>query len=141
MKKVNKKILFVLIISLVCITALTMMQTYAADGDECRCENHEHDGKYIEVMYKDIPDGVIAQMLYNLYGIIPEGGLPAPSRGPMCWIFGHVTSSMPIGVVEHNYYPDNPRCVERKAILVFCTRDDCYWNEVTNETSKRIVCH
>jgi len=128
MKRVNKKILFILIMSLVCMTALTMMHTYAVDED---IEE--------EITYENIPDDKAAIILKELYGI--ELDVPMLPINLLCVLTNHIKDYGSVTQYEHNYFADNPHCRVTTTYVEYCTRSGCDYFAINDRYTGRTSCH
>ncbi|MCL1858999.1 MAG: hypothetical protein FWF92_07160 [Oscillospiraceae bacterium] len=136
MKKINKKILFVLIISAICMVSLMMMQTYAADGDIHNCDEHGD----IEIVYGNIPADKVERLLNEIFGC--DDGESGPTRVNLLCVFtNHIKESGVLETTEHNAYPDAPHCKKIFTYVEYCIRGGCDYFAITDRITTRIGCH
>ena len=127
MKK-NKKVLFILAISIISATMLTVLQTTAVSDSKI--------GR-IEYSSEDIPKEKLEQIVKAIYGV---DGETEPSRNLLC-IFGHNKATGTITTTEHYYYSTYPRCKETNTRVEYCTRSGCDYFTTTGQTINRVGCH
>jgi len=131
MKKVNKKVIFILVMAMVGTFSLTMLQVAATDGDlERRCVcctvvEYDYDGM----------DAEKAEQIVNLML-----GKATPQRNILC-IFGHDKRTGTVRITEHYYYATSPRCREVSSNVEYCARSGCDYYVVKGQSTNVVFCH
>ena len=138
MKKINKKFLLILAMTIISTVMLMTLQTAAVSG-EIKLDN-------IEYYSKDISAEKLEQIIKSMYGIPAEKPI---EKGNILCIFGHSKANGKVIATEHNYYSTAPRCRETISTVEYCTRNGCDYFAVNgcdyfavlNTSYNRIVCH
>ena len=130
MKKINKKFLLILVMTIINTVMLMTLQT-AAVSREIKLDN-------IEYSSENIPAEKLEQIIKSMYGIPDEKPI---EKGNILCIFGHSKANGKVIATEHNYYSTAPRCRETHTNIEYCTRNGCDYFAVLNTSYNRIVCH
>ena len=135
MKKLNKKILFVLLVVIMSVTQIIPLQAYDIDKIENKCCCGT-DCAHTEYTYENIPDDIAERIIKSMSGEDEPG-----SRGNFFCLFGHDKQTGTIKLTEHNYYTTAPKCRETCSSVEYCVRSGCDYYVVTGQSFIRIGCH
>ena len=130
MKRLNKKIAFVLAMVMIGTLSLTMFQVSATANVEEKCICPA-----VEYTYEGM-DASKAEQIVNLMM-----GNAVPQRGNIFCIFGHDKKTGTITLTEHYYYSTDPKCKKTTSSVEYCTRDGCDYYVVTGQSINRVPCH
>ena len=133
MKKISKKIFFIVMLIIISTLTATALQTTDAEV----VKKSTLGG--IEYSYKgEISPEKAEQVVKAMFGIIDDAVIQPFSI--LC-IFGHSKEQAGIRTTEHYYYTTFPRCRETYTDVEYCTRASCNYFIITDEYSTRAVCH
>ena len=130
MKKVNRKILFMLISAIISVTMLAAVPVNAV-STVAALDN-------ITYTYEGISAEKAEQAVKTIYGI--SNGAAVQPFSILCW-FGHSTQTGMFTATEHNYYSTAPRCKQTISNVDVCTRSGCDYITVRSQTVSRVGCH
>ena len=128
MKKINKKILFILAVLLISMFSLAMIPAYAVDD----CDEHDD----VEYIFENLPDHVIKAILGE-----EDGFIGIAPYNLLCLISNHIKQEGSVNQYEHYYYSEDPKCKVTFSTVEYCTRSGCDYFWVTGQTIYRTGCH
>lgn len=120
MKTLMKKILIILIMTTIVVSALPLITNASGTKNELE---YEMEDKHCTVVFEDaIPEGKRELIAKRLLGIEVES---AETYGLMCTLFGHKYGEEGfVDVITHKVRASAPRCRSERYLVKVCTRCD-----------------
>lgn len=135
MKKLNKKILFILLIVVIGTIASQPLQAY--NNRVSHIHENKCDCEYIEYEYKNIPEEKVEKITNFILEIQDD----SPSKSNIFCIFGHDIQTGIVNIYEHNIYPTTPKCKLSTSSVEYCARNGCDYFKVTKTYVSYVTCH